>query len=863
GRVTVAVRTHGTSMTVPLIAHGKLLVSDEYLKALARIANSLFDHNAAKLKKFTSAVGDFITNREKAAAERRSANGMRESCGGESKHAGTTTAGDSLPAVKWVPSQLPPIERWGHTAHLICSGRKRSILVLGGYGRQAGQEGSGGAVKRWGEVAELDLTKPCKERAWALTHPGGPREMHASIQVGASVIMFGGRASPSSPFGVLEIYRMGTGWSQPQLQSTACSPLPFWGHTFTLCSDGAGQAGLLMGGRDSEGVHGEAYLLRWKGDAEAGPHDFTWEELPGGMPEPLFFHSATALQSGHKVIVVGGLTSLGSTQGTRLVWTLDLMTKQWSSSAACPLHIFAHQATLCREDVLLVAGGEVATAQISDDGQLSWRIEASSPDGCILSHHAMLKDKDRVCTVGGGVHLSAFGQSFARGWEVPIAAPPECAAEDGLLLTCLVAAKAHVKRVKVAMEAARVLCKARKIVSASSDGGEMALPLADRTSASYKESAEINELLSSGVARVVKVPIARFDQPSGAVSTTPRHVLERDLAALLVAVGEAEDVARDAARAESSAKFQQLGSAVLVLASAFSSSAWKAVDLSAGSRLWELVAKAFNARCVFRRAEIDPGPLRRSRAQLLWPQPEGPQDPATSSIASSISWVTVTENRVKQSFDILKVMFSTGNITEKMRVARFPCSGETVVDLYAGIGYYTLPYLVHGGASLVHACEWNPDSVNALRHNLKENGVDSRCQVHEGDNAVTTARLGRCADRVNLGLLPSSEPGWELACKVMKDTGGWAHVHGNIKDTKQVQEKACGTEPLFPLPPGKYQYRYLPDSLIGPCHFLHPFPPVQALGRGRWIVQCRHLERVKPYAPRVIHSVADLECRPV
>ena len=29
-------------------------------------------------------------------------------------------------------------------------------------------------------------------------------------------------------------------------------------------------------------------------------------------------------------------------------------------------------------------------------------------------------------------------------------------------------------------------------------------------------------------------------------------------------------------------------------------------------------------------------------------------------------------------------MFSAGNITEKLRVASFNCSGETVVDLYAG-----------------------------------------------------------------------------------------------------------------------------------------------------------------------------------
>ena len=37
------------------------------------------------------------------------------------------------------------------------------------------------------------------------------------------------------------------------------------------------------------------------------------------------------------------------------------------------------------------------------------------------------------------------------------------------------------------------------------------------------------------------------------------------------------------------------------------------------------------------------------------------------------------------------------------------------------------------------------------------------------------------ADRVNLGLVPSSEGGWPVACAALKNTtGGWLHVHGNV-----------------------------------------------------------------------------------
>ena len=49
--------------------------------------------------------------------------------------------------------------------------------------------------------------------------------------------------------------------------------------------------------------------------------------------------------------------------------------------------------------------------------------------------------------------------------------------------------------------------------------------------------------------------------------------------------------------------------------------------------------------------------------------------------------------------DVCRSMFSSGNGTEKMRVAARNCDGEVVVDLYAGIGYFTLPLLVKAKAA--------------------------------------------------------------------------------------------------------------------------------------------------------------------
>jgi len=140
-------------------------------------------------------------------------------------------------------------------------------------------------------------------------------------------------------------------------------------------------------------------------------------------------------------------------------------------------------------------------------------------------------------------------------------------------------------------------------------------------------------------------------------------------------------------------------------------------------------------------------------------------------------WVVRRESGVDYGYAMTRCMFSAGNVNERRRMGDVVAGGEVVVDLYAGIGYYTLPALVHGGAT-VHACEWNPEAVKALRWGLDANGVGDRCTIHEGDNRVTTGPLKGVADRVFLGLLPSPDEGFEVAMRVLSPSGGTLHVHG-------------------------------------------------------------------------------------
>ncbi len=82
-------------------------------------------------------------------------------------------------------------------------------------------------------------------------------------------------------------------------------------------------------------------------------------------------------------------------------------------------------------------------------------------------------------------------------------------------------------------------------------------------------------------------------------------------------------------------------------------------------------------------------------------------------------------------FDPLRVMFSQGNRTEKVRMIKIIRSGERVADMFAGIGYFTIP-AARAGAR-VHAMELNPVAYRYLCRNIRDNHVASRVVPECGD----------------------------------------------------------------------------------------------------------------------------------
>jgi tRNA wybutosine-synthesizing protein 2 len=161
--------------------------------------------------------------------------------------------------------------------------------------------------------------------------------------------------------------------------------------------------------------------------------------------------------------------------------------------------------------------------------------------------------------------------------------------------------------------------------------------------------------------------------------------------------------------------------------------------------------------------------------------------PDLEKIAGGSTETEVTENGVRYRLDVAQTMFSRGNEAERARAGRVTRPGETVVDLFAGIGYFVVPALAIGQAARAYAVEENPTSYRFLLENLRRNHVEDRAVAFLGDNRSVTLPV-TAADRVFLGLLPTSVPWVPTALSVVRP-GATLHVH-LITDSRDDRRRA-------------------------------------------------------------------------
>jgi tRNA (guanine37-N1)-methyltransferase len=128
--------------------------------------------------------------------------------------------------------------------------------------------------------------------------------------------------------------------------------------------------------------------------------------------------------------------------------------------------------------------------------------------------------------------------------------------------------------------------------------------------------------------------------------------------------------------------------------------------------------------------------------------------------------------------DLSKVFFSPRLSTEHERIAKQVGRGESVVDMFAGIGPFSVMIAKRQSSVEVNAIDSNDIAVKFIRENVRLNRVSERVHVHEGDaREVVKASLERNATRVIMNHPSRSNEFLDAACNVLRESGGILHYY--------------------------------------------------------------------------------------
>ncbi|MCQ5376609.1 MAG: class I SAM-dependent methyltransferase family protein [Candidatus Methanomethylicia archaeon] len=147
--------------------------------------------------------------------------------------------------------------------------------------------------------------------------------------------------------------------------------------------------------------------------------------------------------------------------------------------------------------------------------------------------------------------------------------------------------------------------------------------------------------------------------------------------------------------------------------------------------------------------------------------------------------------------DLSKVYFSPRLSYERARIARLVSDGEVVVNMFAGVGTFSILIAKNASPAHVYSIDNNPDAHRYAVLNCKKNRVECIVTPLLGDAKKYAEELGGIADRV---LMPLPELAIEYlpsGIQFLKNEGAihlYVHIIGGHKK-KAVESAICEVLP--------------------------------------------------------------------
>ncbi len=138
--------------------------------------------------------------------------------------------------------------------------------------------------------------------------------------------------------------------------------------------------------------------------------------------------------------------------------------------------------------------------------------------------------------------------------------------------------------------------------------------------------------------------------------------------------------------------------------------------------------------------------------------------------------------------DVAKAYFSPRLSFEHHRVASLVKDGETVTDLFAGVGPFSIQTARNHQNVTVYAVDMNPNAIKYLEKNIRVNKVTGKVRPILGDaRQVVNVKLSGIAERAIMNLPEKAIEFVDVACKTIKPQGGTIHFYGFIRKSDPLK----------------------------------------------------------------------------
>jgi tRNA (guanine37-N1)-methyltransferase len=128
--------------------------------------------------------------------------------------------------------------------------------------------------------------------------------------------------------------------------------------------------------------------------------------------------------------------------------------------------------------------------------------------------------------------------------------------------------------------------------------------------------------------------------------------------------------------------------------------------------------------------------------------------------------------------DISKAFFSPRLSAEHGRVAEQVLPGECVIDMFAGVGPFSILIAKRLNDVQIHAIDANPEAAKLIEENARMNRVQDRIRVWSGDARVVVKNdLPGIATRVIMNHPSQAREFLEPACEALEGDGGVIHYY--------------------------------------------------------------------------------------